>query len=275
MKNKFHIWIIGALIPVCTEAQPGLFVGDKAAVCAPVRPHEISITMTARPYVSIDLLGSDDHTTLNPEIDVAYSPTRHVSISGSYRSLIEGTLPNNRGESNYYEPADKLKGYRFELGMFYHYPLSEEGFITGGLGYLHGTLTNNAETPYYVYDQLAGSREISRDFSGRYNGGFLQATAGMQTRHVRLAGGLKYSLMQYQSFDYADPSYNEVLPGNYHEQAIEHKLNGYIQPYFDFAVGGRFVKFNFQTGFLVYTDDTIDKRLYLSLGLTVLFGAAR
>ncbi|PZF71970.1 hypothetical protein DN068_15140 [Taibaiella soli] len=200
------------------------------------------------------------HVSMSPSLDFSASPIKGLGLMVSFRNTNRFandenwlTLGNTEQDSIHYS------GNRFEFGAGYYMPFGRVGqfeiYAGGGFGSINR-------------DNL---KAIDGNFRANYNRIFIQPTCGAKIKDiVEIAGGMRFSYQHFTDFSSTDPNMEENLSGS--GVRIQGSSFVFWEPFIDFSVGGKYAKFNLQTGAGVNmaTSEHLNNPspFYMSLGVT-------
>jgi hypothetical protein len=210
---------------------PGFRHGGEAKLSISVKPQSDE--------VHPDSLGQSG--SISPALDLAYSPITHLGIIASYRSVNSRYIDEDFSSShtslyNNDVMGGMFKGKRFELGAGYYMQVANRGFFEVYGGYGQGDISRR------------GRYNTQFNFSSKYHRFFLQPAIGFRTNNVSLSGGIRFAMNKYYSFSAADTSLSyDIVQGDVNGEVT--KINfTLLEPFVNFEVGYRFIKFNVQVG---------------------------
>ncbi len=255
MRTKYLSIILAGLC--LTSCSPRVFLPDRAN--APMLREGGEAKLTA----SIKLQDQSNTTATgwSSSFDLAVSPINHLGLMASFRNTNKYVQDEYWSKHDLSEKMSHYIGQRFELGAGYYSGLGSKGQfeVYGGFGWgdLHRKMaankTGNFNTDYYRI--------------------FLQPALGFNHRDkIELSGGLRFSYQQFTSFNSDRPTMTEsfTVPA----VPIDQTDFYFIEPFLNFSVGAKYIKFNIQPGFAHnISSPKLDNELsfYLSMGLTFQF----
>lgn len=283
--NRIKMLVAIWLLPLTAQCQDGLFFCDKALSPGISRPLEIKAWASIKPHFQhwnefddLLLIPNLSSPVVNPSGDIAFSPFNHLVLGASYRWLISHSAVQN-ASLDWFEMGgvhnNSYSGERYELSAGYYTKFGKKLLLEALGGYMHGNMKRDADliagynSNYYNY---SGTAIIPVDISssGIYNGFFLQAATGIETKHMALRGGMKFTGQHYSRFTYVDDNAKDVLPAEQQPEHITATTNTYGQIFADFEAGGEHIRFNTQVGGATTLYSSTDNALfYMSFGLVV------
>lgn len=170
--------------------------------------------------------------------DFCFAPAAHIGLFVSYRGLNHRLISEDSGLlANVY--GGNFNGHRWEGGVGYFSKL-EDGISTYEVygGYGNGSISRRGYyTPY-------------KDYDVRYHRFFVQAGMGSSFREImNFSGGMRLAAQRYYNFSSptgGDSLRYYVARDGYTD--ITKQTMAFFEPYINYEVGYKWVKFNLQWG---------------------------
>lgn len=206
---------------------------------------DAKLTLAVKPQSA----GSDsgvNSSNLSPSVDIAFAPVNHLGIIASYRSVNNRFIRGEGIDVYGYPYADYtdqtilgglFNGNRFDIGVGFFTEMGNRGVFEVYAGYGRGSI----ERKGYYYKQL--------NFTSNYNRYFIQPAIGFDFDNVSLTGGARIAINRYTSFNSPDSSlrYKITDDGDTWSDVLNQNFC-LLEPFINFEVGYKFVKFNLQMG---------------------------
>lgn len=224
MKNTYYLLLVLLSLSSCSNY---LYV--------PIMPEKVfTPSLREKGDLQVDV----STTTTNPfSLNAAYAITNHLALGGAFK-----TIGFNMNESQDYGNGTNLtsvttySGSRYSLSIGYYCAIGNKGFlgVSGGLG--TGNLTarlnwNDQNSLAYI---TTAKMQLPNFFMNYY--------IGIAGNIASFSGGLK---MGYQS--YTSKSITTTTNGtDYLDVFADGPI--YVQPYIDFGLGYKYIKFSTQIG---------------------------
>lgn len=172
---------------------------------------------------------------VSPAVDFAFSPVNHLGLTFSYNGITNRAI----GELGTSTNAGVFNGHRFDGGAGYYTNFGRLGFFEGYVGAGGGYLQRKSF--YSSYE----------DFSAHYTRFYLQPAAGIGNSIFMLTGGMRLALQHFNDFKAGDSMlrYKITNRDNYVGPDVTSQTFIFWEPFINFEIGYKYVKFNVQTGF--------------------------
>lgn len=255
MKTKLPLYTLAIIALFVSSCSPRIYFPDRANV--PFLSEAGEVKLTASSKVQNQIAG---HVSMSPSLDFSVSPIKGLGLMVSYRSTNRFANDEEWFSNGSSQDSIHYSGGRMEFGAGYYMPFGRYGqfevYAGGGFGSIN---RDNLKT-------------LDGNFRSNYNRFFIQPTCGAKIKDiVEIAGGMRFSYQHFTDFSSTDPDMEEKLSGS--GVRIEGSSFVFWEPFIDFSVGGKYAKFNLQTGAGVNMATTEHLNnpspFYMSLGVTL------
>ncbi|MFN4246238.1 MAG: hypothetical protein ACK4EY_00865 [Flavipsychrobacter sp.] len=245
MKNYAYLLSISCVL-LLSSCYQRMYFPDRVNSPGFKEAGEVKASFAVKPQSSPDKPGVNS-SNLSPSADVAFSPVKHLGIIGSYRSVLNRYINEDPlgtiSQYPYYElyDTDIMGGLyndnRWEVGVGFYNTMGKRGIFEIYGGYGQGKVKRQG----YDYPQF--------NFNSRYQRFFIQPAIGFNYENVALTGGVRFAINRYTTFNAADTSLRYVITGDHDTRTDVLDQNfGLLEPFVNFEVGYKYVKFNLQVG---------------------------
>lgn len=234
MKANTTLGII-AVISIIASCKPTLYFPDRVNSPGFTGRYQGSVTASIKPqtYPSSDEVPSGN--TVSASVDMAFSLTDHLAITGSYRGLNDRSVKESTSTSRM---GGVFNGRRTEIALGYFQGGNDSPIFEVFGGYGNGTIDRKGKTT------------PQNNFKADYNTYFVQTAIGGSWDFFRVTAGGKFAVNHYYRILSPNPQLRYQI--GYNDDAEDHDLTkkGYcfLTPYMNMEAGYKFIMFNVQTG---------------------------
>jgi len=250
---QYRLLVI-AIILLFSSCAPRIFLPDRANVPMLREAGEMKLNTSLKRQNQSEAPG----TGWSPSVDFAASPFRNLGLMASYRSTDKYANEDFWLSNRERHDSIRYTGSRFEFGAGYYSRFGGKGLfeIYGGGGF--GEIRRN------------NLKNMSGNYHADYYRIFLQPAVGFTHRDIiEFSGGMRFTYQRYANF-------TSSMPGMVHSfttppAEIDRVAFYFIEPFVNFSVGTKYVKFNIQPGFSNnISSPSLDNQVsfYLSMGVT-------
>ena len=174
-------------------------------------------------------------STVSPAVDFAFSPVNHLGLTFSYNGITNRAIDELGTSTN----SGVFNGHRFDGGAGYYTNFGRLGFFEGYVGAGGGLLQRKS---FYAN---------SEDFTAHYTRFYLQPAAGIGNDLFMLTGGIRMAVQHFTDFNAGDSllRYKITYRDNFIGTDVTAQTFIFFEPFINFEIGYKYIKFNVQTGF--------------------------
>lgn len=252
-----HYLACAALLLGAASCQQRMYFPDRANTPGLREAGETKLTLALKPQSTPNVDSVQRGNPVSFGADFAVAPVNHFLLFGSYRSLNHRVIKEDNDFDAY---GGDFWGHRWEGGIGFFTTFDRLGKFEVLGGYGAGKINRASDgTP-------------GKNYTSRYHRYFVQPALGVGNHMFSVTGGIRFAYQRFTDFSSPNASLRYNVMRDSHNRDIEKEEIGFIEPFINGEVGGKFLKYNMQLGFtgqVMGGNVAGNLPFYLSMGLVV------